>query len=247
MSPDADYAYERHDPRLLAALQLLLDNPPLIFANPERTAASFGITLSSDFYVSEVGPYTDNMTLYDHLRACTVRYVSDGLAKFLQKAPNSIRTPLDVEFLPDSFCSGACVKDALNAPLPVYGVRRWKQAKRLLHNESIVEVDCLGYILANMKVMFVDLGTRRVVGIAEDVDADSHPVQVKLELENHEVPPPEKLLKLGAPVPLGEVPPIEYFFNWADADVFADLSASTTDNSADLPEIVMPMDLDSEM
>ena len=165
--PVGDYRYELQDPRLLASHQLLLRAPELIYQNPRLAAAAFGIRLGELFFVSDVGKFTDDMTLQDHFSESRIRYVSPKYQQFLQ--PVESRTLLDMpwdDMNSPNFCY-EIIREAVNMELPVYGIRQWEHLRRITVNTGRYSCLFKGYILSNLKVMFVDCVSRE--RIVEDV------------------------------------------------------------------------------
>ena len=153
------------DPRLIAAHELLLSLPEVLFANPEAAARSFGIALSGDFYVAEVGAFGPEMTLCDHLRASRVRHMAPRLAAFFGRTAEEMPTLADLPWTAqcDQLVCANLVREAVTTPLPVYGVRQWQHTKSVTTAQGVFSVACKGYILSNLRVMFVDAGSRTLV------------------------------------------------------------------------------------
>ncbi len=161
----AEYNYEQHEGRLVAAHKLLLSVPEALFANPLLAAQAFGIALSRDFYVAELGPFTADMSLCDHLRASRLRYATPSLLRFLGRTAAEMPTLADIPWSAqcDAMVCTNLVREAVTAPLPNYGVRQWQHTKSVETRDGVYSVACKGYILANLRVMFVDAGAQTLV------------------------------------------------------------------------------------
>ena len=127
-----------------------------------------GINLGPDYYAVEVGRFTPDMSLAQHHRLSRVRVMSDSLLAFFGKDASEIATPADIPWRPDCeilVCQNL-VRDAVTTPLPVYGVRQWQHTKTVTTREGVFSVACKGYILSNLKTMFVDVISRSLVAPA---------------------------------------------------------------------------------
>jgi hypothetical protein len=137
----------------------------VLFANPEAAARSFGIALSEDFYVAEVGSFGPEMTLCEHMRGSRVRHMAPSLARFFGRPAAEMATLADLPWTAqcDQLVCTTLVREAMTAPLPVYGVRQWQHTKSVTTRDGVFSVACRGYILSNLRVMFVDAGARTLV------------------------------------------------------------------------------------
>ncbi len=116
----------------------------MLFANPEAAARSFGIALSEDFYVAEVGAFTPEMTLCEHLRASRLRHMAPSLARFFGRAAGEMATLVDLPWTAqcDQLVCANVVREAVTTPLPVYGVRQWQHTKSVTTREGVFSVAC---------------------------------------------------------------------------------------------------------
>lgn len=154
-----DYSYESHDPRLVASHKLLLNAPALLYADPVAGAAAFGIELGQHHLVMEMAPFdaSNPESFATYFGRCVVQVISPSLVAFFDG-----RRPATWAELPwedTSTCSGVCpfvLRDALTTPLPAYGVRQWTHSKRVSLSGGTYRIHCKGYLLSNLRVMFID-------------------------------------------------------------------------------------------
>ena len=102
--------------------ELVLQNPEIIWKNPLLAAAFFGISLSDEFYVCEVGNFEDN--LEKHLLNSPIHYISHAFLELLQLRNCSVLNQGCIRWL-NHLCSPEQVKEAMSTQMPIFGVRTW--------------------------------------------------------------------------------------------------------------------------
>lgn len=159
---DAGMRVECYDSRLQHAFDLLSKLPEISFLEPVLSAGVFGIPLEKEFFCCSVPEYTETMSLVDFERMSVIRFISAQMCDFLGGDKITFPNQAAVRWL-NSVCSPSCVREAATLPIPPNFIRRWSHKKMYETTEGLHECDVRGFILPNLKVMFVDIGAKRLL------------------------------------------------------------------------------------
>ena len=136
------------DRRLGTAQQLLLDHPQIIFDDPVRAAAVWGIHLATEFFVCEIPSFSEDMTLEEYERRSMIQSMSPAMSEFLNMVPGEsgsqerYGSQAAISWLGE-VCPIGCVRRCSTTVVPPQHVRRWTHKKLYSRDDKMFQVRIL--------------------------------------------------------------------------------------------------------